>query len=168
MRTIKLSDITLRQAAQSRTFSVSFKERIEIARSLDRLHVDTIELPVIQDAKADVLAGKTIASVVGSAALSAACGMTEESVEQAWESVKGAKRPALHIMAPVSAIQMEYQCHKKAPAMLELVRALVSKARYYTESVEFSAQDATRAERHFLYEVLAAAVEAGAARVTAS
>ena len=166
MRTIKLSDITLRQAAQSRTFSVSFKERIEIARSLDRLHVDTIELPVIQDAKADVLAGKTIASVVGSAALSAACGMTEESVEQAWESVKGAKRPALHIMAPVSAIQMEYQCHKKAPAMLELVRALVSKARYYTESVEFSAQDATRAERHFLYEVLAAAVEAGAARVT--
>ena len=93
MRTIKLSDITLRQAAQSRTFSVSFKERIEIARSLDRLHVDTIELPVIQDAKADVLAGKTIASVVGSAALSAACGMTEESVEQAWESVKAARRP---------------------------------------------------------------------------
>ena len=166
MKTIKLSDITLRQAAQSRTFSVSFKERIEIARSLDRLHVDAIELPAIQDPKADVLANKTIASVVGSAALSATCGMTEESVEQAWESVKGAKRPVLHVMAPVSAIQMEYQCHKKAPAMLELVRALVTKARYYTEAVEFSAVDATRAERHFLYEVIAAAIAAGAAQVT--
>ena len=130
MRTIKLSDITLRQAAQSRAFSISFKERIEIARSLDRLHVDTIELPAIQDPKADVLANQTIASVVGSAALSATCGMTEESVEQAWESVKGAKKPVLHVMAPVSAIQMEYQCHKKAPAMLELVRTLVAKARY--------------------------------------
>ena len=91
MKTIKLSDITLRQAAQSRTFSVSFKERIEIARSLDRLHVDAIELPAIQDPKADVLANKTIASVVGGAALSATCGMTEEGVEQAWEGVRGGK-----------------------------------------------------------------------------
>ncbi len=166
MKSIKLSDITLRQAAQRRAFSVSFKERIEIARTLDRLRVDVIELPAIQDPRADVLANKTIASVVGSAALSAACGMTEESVTEAWESIKGAKKPVLHIMAPVSAIQMEYQCHKKAPAMLEMIRALIAKARYYTEAVAFSALDATRAESAFLREVLAAAVEAGAAQVT--
>ena len=166
MKTIKLSDMTLRQAVQSRTFNVSFKERIEIARSLDRLHVDVLELPAIQDPKADVLASKTIASVVGSAALSATCGMTEESVEQAWESVKGAKKPMLHVMAPVSAIQMEYQCHKKAPAMAECIRTLVAKARYYTEAVEFSAVDATRAERPFLYEAVATAIAAGAAQVT--
>lgn len=166
MNTIRLSDITLRQAVSSRAFSVSFKERIEIARSLDRLHVDAVELPVIQDARADVLANKTIASVVSTAALSATCGMTEESVEEAWESVKGAKKPALHIMAPVSAIQMEYQCHKKAPAMAACIRTLVAKARYYTEAVEFSAVDATRAERPFLYEAVATAIAAGAARVT--
>ena len=166
MKTIKLSDITLRQAAASRAFPISFKERIEIARALDRLHVDRIELPVIRDAKADVLANKTIASVVGSAALSAACGMTEESVAEAWESVKGAKKPVLHIMAPVSAIQMEYQCHKKAPAMAESIRTLVSKARYYTESVEFSALDATRAERTFLYQAIETAIAAGAGQVT--
>ena len=166
MKTIKLSDMTLRQAVQSRTFNVSFKERIEIARSLDRLHVDVLELPAIQDPKADVLASKTIASVVGSAALSATCGMTEEGVEQAWESVKGAKKPMLHVMAPVSAIQMEYQCHKKAPAMAECIRTLVAKARYYTEAVEFSAVDATRAERPFLYEAVATAIAAGAAQVT--
>ena len=166
MKTIKLSDMTLRQAVQSRTFNVSFKERIEIARSLDRLHVDVLELPAIQDPKADVLASKTIASVVGSAALSATCGMTEEGVEQAWESVKGAQKPMLHVMAPVSAIQMEYQCHKKAPAMAECIRTLVAKARYYTEAVEFSAVDATRAERPFLYEAVATAIAAGAAQVT--
>ena len=166
MKTIRLSDITLRQAAASRDISASFKERIEIARALDRLRVDVIELPAVQDPRADVLAGKTSASVVTNAALSAACGMTEESVEQAWESVKGAKKPMLHVMLPVSAIQMEYQCHKKAPAMLELAGALVSRARYYTETVEFSALDATRAEEAFLCQVLLAAVEAGAGRVT--
>ena len=166
MKTIHISDITLREIGMVRSAALSFKERVEIARALDRLQVDTVELPAIKDTKADMLSNKTIASVVGLAQLSAAAGLTEESVEQTWESIKGARCPALHIMAPVSPVQMEYMCHKKGPAILELVKALVAKARYYTERVEFSALDATRAESAFLYEVLTAAVEAGAGRVT--
>lgn len=163
MKTIQISDVTLRMAEGS---ALSFKERVEIARTLDRLQVDAVELPAISGAKADVLSNKTIASVVGFARLSAAAGLTEESVEETWESIKGARRPALHIMLPASSVQMEYMCHKKAPAMLELVKALVSKARYYTERVEFSALDATRAEPEFLRQLLTAAVEAGAGDVT--
>ena len=166
MKTIHISDITLREIGMVRSAALSFKERVEIARALDRLQVDTVELPAIKDTKADMLSNKTIASVVGLAQLSAAAGLTEESVEQTWESIKGARCPALHIMAPVSPVQMEYMCHKKGPAVLEMVRALVAKARYYTERVEFSAMDATRAEPAFLCEVLTAAVEAGAGRVT--
>lgn len=166
MKTMRISDITLRSIAQSRTAAVSFKERIEIARTLDRLRMDVIELPAIADHRSDVLANKTIASVVSTSALSAVCGMTEESVEETWESIKGAQKPMLHIMAPVSAIQMEYQCHKKGPKMLETIRTLVAKARYYTESVAFSAVDATRAESAFLYEAISTAIEAGATQIT--
>jgi len=166
MKTIYISDITLREIANNRASALSFKERVEIARTLDRLQVDTIELPAIRDPKADVLSNKTITSVVSSARLSATTGLTEESVEQTWESIRGAKRSKLHIMAPVSSVQMEYICHKKAPAMLEMIKTLVAKARYYTENVEFSAMDATRAEPAFLYQVVAAAVEAGASTVT--
>lgn len=166
MKTVKISDITLREIARNRTAALSFKERVEIARTLDRLQADAIELPAIRDAKADVLSNKTIASVVTHARLSAVTGLTEESVAETWESVKAAKRPALHIMVPVSPVQMEYLCHKKAPAMLELVTALVKKARYYTEQVELSAMDATRAEPAFLYQVLEAAIQSGAASVT--
>ena len=147
MKTIKISDVTLRQAARQHAASISFKERIEIARTLDRLKTDVIELPVIEDAVADALANKTIASVVTVSALSAACGLSAEAVDAAWDSVKGAKKAALHVMVPVSAIQMEYQCHKKGPKMLELVKALVERARYHTENVAFSAVDATRASR---------------------
>ena len=161
MKTVKISDITLREVGRTR--ALPFKERVEIARTLDRLRLDVIELPAIRDEKADVLSNKTIASVVTSSILSAATGLTEESVEAAWESVKGARRPRLHIMVPVSPVQMEYQCHKKAPAMLELVKTLVTKARYFTEQVEVSVVDATRAETAFLYQVLAAAAESGAA-----
>jgi len=166
MKTIYISDITLREIANNRAAALSFKERVEIARTLDRLQVDTIELPAIKDVKADMLSNKTIASVVTSARLSATTGMTEESIEQTWESIRSAKRSKLHIMVPVSSVQMEYICHKKAPAMLEMIKNLVAKARYYTENVEFSAMDATRAEPAFLYQVVAAAVEAGASTVT--
>lgn len=163
MKTIQISDVTLRKADAA---SLSFKERVEIARTLDRLGVDEIELPALRDNKGDVLSNKTIASVASSARLSAAVGMTEESVELTWESVKAARRPALHIMLPASSVQMEYTCHKKAPAMLELARALTAKARYYTEQVSFSVLDATRAEPEFLCQLIGAVLASGAASVT--
>lgn len=166
MKTVKISDITLREIAQNRAASLSFKERVEIARTLDRLRVDVIELPAIKDEKTDLLSNKTIASVVTHAQLSAMANLSEEGVETAWESVKGARRPMLHLMIPTSPVQMEYLSHLKAPALLELVKTLVTKARYYTEYVEVSAMDATRAEPEFLSQVIQTAVEAGASGIT--
>ncbi len=166
MKTVKVYDITLREIGRSRASALSFKERVEIARTLDRLQVDAVELPALKDGKADVLSNKTIASVVAGPRLSAAVGLTPESVDQTWESVKGAGRPALHVMIPASAVQMEYLYHKKAPAMVELTRELVARARYHTERVEFSALDATRAEPAVLRQLLSAALEAGADTVT--
>ena len=166
MRTIQIADITLREAGKGRAAALSFKERVEIARTLDRLQVDAVELPPIGEVKGDALSNKTIASVVGTARVSAAAGLTEESVDAAWESIKSARKPSLHIMLPASAVQMEYLCHRKAPAMLELAKALVERARYHTEQVEFSALDATRAEPAVLCQMLAAAAQAGAETVT--
>jgi len=163
MKTIQISDVTLRKTD---TASLSFKERVEIARTLDRLGVDEIELPDLRDGKAGVLSNKTIASVASAARLSAVVGLTEESVEETWESVKDARKPVLHIMLPTSSVQMEYLCHKKAPAILELAKALTAKARYFTEHIAFSALDATRAEPEFLCQVVAAVLEAGAETVT--
>jgi len=166
MKTIQIADITLRELS-GRPAALSFKERVELARSLDRLHLDRIELPPIRDGgKADALTNKTIASVVTSAALMAAVGREEESVELTWESVKGARAPALQVLMPVSAVQMEYLCHKKGPAVLEQITALVRRARCYTEQVAFSALDATRAEPDFLCQAVSAALEAGASEVT--
>ena len=157
MKTIEISDAPRRGGVAGGGAALRFKERVEIARTLDRLGVDQIELPALKGGKGDVLSNKTIASVVASARLSAAVGLTEEEAEAAWESVKAARRPGLHVMLPASSVQMEYLCHKKAPAMLELAKALTAKARYFTEHVEFSALDATRAEPGFLSQLLAEA-----------
>ncbi|MBR2765661.1 MAG: hypothetical protein IKE03_06750 [Blautia sp.] len=165
MRSIKLIDITLRESNAFRESALSFKEKLEVARGLDRLRVDALELPPIATGKADQLSNKTIASVVN-CALTAAVDMTGSSVEETWESIRMAKHPRLNVLAPTSPVQMEYMAHKKAPAMLEAITETVKKCRFFCEIVEFSALDATRAERDFLYKALDAAVQAGASRVT--
>ena len=165
MRTLKFIDMTLRQAAVLRGRELSFKEKLEIARSLDRLRADTIELAPISGSKTDQLANRTIASMVATR-ISAAVDISVGNIEETWESVRPAKKPKLNILAPVSTVQMEYACHKKAPAMLELISGQVKKARFYSEHVEFSAVDATRAEPDFLCQAVQAAIDAGADKIT--
>ena len=165
MKTIKLIDMTLALLPALRKGSLTFKEKLEIARGLDRLKVDGIELAPIDGSKADQLAGKTIAAMAASP-LIAEVNVATGDVEATWESVRGAKQPRLNLLAPLSPALMEYTCHKKAPAMLEAVRAQVKKARSLCEHVELTAVDATRAERDFLCQAIAAALEAGASRIT--
>ena len=165
MKTIQLIDMTLRQSAALRDGALTFKERLEIARGLDRLKVDAIELPPITAGKADQLSNKTIASLVN-VGLSAAVDVTSDAVDETWDSIRGAKSPRLNVLAPVSPVQMEYAAHRKAPAMLAAIADQVKKCRFHCENVEFTAEDATRAEREFLYAAVGAALEAGAGSVT--
>ena len=165
MKTVKFIDVTLREAAAIRGSEISFKEKLEIARSLDRLKADTIELAPISGSRSEQLANRTIASSVATR-ISAAVDISAGNIEETWESVSAAKKPKLNILTPVSPVQMEYICHKKAPAMLELITEQVKKARFLSEYVEFTAVDATRAETEFLYSAVNTAVEAGANKIT--
>ena len=165
MKTLKLIDMTLKESAAIRGSELSFKEKLEIARILDRLKVDVIELPAVTGGKADLLSNKTIASLI-STGICAVVDITQGKVEETWESIKSARQPSLNVIAPVSPVQMEYLAHKKAPAMLELIKETVAKCRFYCEKVEFTAHDATRAEKEFLYSAVSSAIEAGAGAIT--
>ena len=165
MRTMKFIDMTLREAQAIRGRELTFKEKLEIARVLDRLRADTIELAPISGSRADQLANRTIASMV-STRISAAVDIAAGNIEETWESVRSARKPKLNLLVPVSPVQMEYTCHLKAPAMLERIAEQVKKSRFYCEHVEFSAIDATRAEEDFLYQAINTALAAGANKVT--
>ena len=165
MKTIRVADMTLRAEAEA-PFILCFKEKLEVARELDRLGVDVIETAPIRDGKTDPLLIRTIASMVKRSTLSCPVGWSVESLGDAWDAVKGAVSPRLLVTLPVSAVQMEYLCHRKPAALAELAETLVREARALTENVEFAAEDATRAEPAFLREVLGRAAAAGAAVIT--
>ncbi len=161
MKQVKILDTTL-----CRENSFSFKEKIEIARQLERLCVSTIEIPEIENAKTDILYVKTVSAFVKKAVLSVAAGSSLESVENAAAALSAAKNGRIRIELPVSAVSMEYVCHKKAPKMLEWVKTVVKAACEKCADVELCALDATRAEKDFLINVIGAAVENGATSVS--
>ncbi|MBQ6847800.1 MAG: hypothetical protein IJO62_02660 [Clostridia bacterium] len=159
---ISISDRTLCSENQS----FSFKEKLEIARQLERLCVDAVELPAIENVKTDTLLVKTIASFVKRSVISVGVGYTLESLKNAANSVITAEHPRLRVEVPVSTVGMEYTCHKKSPKMLETVSELVEEAKKNCSDVEFCAIDATRAEVDFLREIILTACKKGANVIT--
>ncbi len=155
---MKIADRTL--CRENCTFS--FKEKIEICRQLERLRVDIIELPAVENPKTDVLLGRTVSAFVAESVLSVGAGMTCESLNLAIQSVAVAKHPRIRVEVPVSPVGMEYIAHKKPPKLLEWVSETVTAARAAVADVEFCALDATRAEPTYLASVLSAALTAGA------
>ena len=164
MRTIRISDMTMKQAGQE--IALSFREKIELAKLLDKLDVSVIELEGIQNAKIDALRIKSIASAVHNSALAVPVCLDGENVTQVWNALKGAAHPRLQVCAPISSVQMEYLYHKKPEAMLQSVVCCIKACAALCADVEFVADDASRADPAFLAQVLAAAVEAGVKTVT--
>ena len=166
MQNIGVSDITMKVADQAPELSLSFKEKIELAKLLARAGVSVIELPPVEHVKIDSLLIKSVVSAVTQSAVSVPVALSTEGVETVWAALKEAKCPRLQVAAPVSAVQMEYLAGKKPAAMQEAVAATVAACREKCGNVEFMADDATRADPAFLYDILRAAIAAGATTVT--
>jgi len=162
MQEVKISDVTMKTLGGE----LSFREKIELSKQLDRLGVSVIELEGIQNAKVDALRIKSVASAVKNSAVAVPVELSNEGVDAVWNALRDAKSPRLQVVTPTSTVQMEYICHKKPAAMLALIRELVAYCREKCADVEFVADDATRADPEYLNSALTAAVEAGATTVT--
>ena len=164
MNIIKLSDVTMKQVSEG--FSLSFKEKIELSKLLDKLGVSVIELEGISNARIDSLRIKSIAAAVSGSVVAVPVALTEEGPGQVWAALQQAKHPRLQVSAAVSAVQMEYLFHKKPEAMRKLIADTVAACKRLCPDVEFLADDATRADPAFLTETIKAAIAAGATTVT--
>ena len=164
MKQIRISDVTMKQTSEN--FSLSFKEKIELSKLLDKLSVDVIELEGIKNARTDSLQIKSIAAAVFNSIIAVPVELNNESVEKTWSALQEAKRPRLQVIAPASAVQIEYIFHKKPDALIESVQTTLKSCKKLCSDVEFVATDATRADTVFLSELINAAIDAGATTVT--
>ena len=164
MKQIRISDVTMKQ--KSADFNLSFKEKIELSKLLDKLGVSVIELEPISQPKIDALRIKSVAAAVKDSILAVPVALDPKSVEMTWNALKDARKPRLQVCAPVSPVQMEYLFHKKPEAMLASIRDTIALCCTLCRDVEFCADDATRSDPAFLYEAVRTAIGAGAKTVT--
>ena len=119
MKHISVTDTTIRQAGKAAGYTLSFREKIELAKLLDRLGVSVIELHAVENPKIDSLLIKSVASAVKESAVCVPVALDPASVSLVWAALKEAKHPRIQVPAPVSAVQMEYLAGKKPAAMLD-------------------------------------------------
>ena len=162
---VKISDCSLLMAEDH--YDLSFREKIELCRLVDKLGVSFIDLCPVRQKKIDYLLIKSICSAVKNAGVSVPVDIIDpESVHSIWASLKEAVHPRLQVAAPVSSVQMEYLFHLKPDSMLHHVENTIAECRKLTDEVEFIARDATRSDSSFLIRVLSAAIKAGATTIT--
>src|SRR6202035_5667428 len=140
---ITVFDTTLRDGEQSPGCSMNHQEKLRVANQLDRLGVDVIEagFPIASDG--DFEAVKAIAAVIRrptTRGLPPAC---RPDIERAWEALKEAARPRIHVFLATSDIHLKYKLRITREQCLEQAREAIRFAKSLCDDVEFSPEDAT-------------------------
>jgi 2-isopropylmalate synthase len=162
METVKIFDTTLRDGEQSPGISLDVAEKLEIAEQLARLGVDVIEagFPIASDGDFDSV--EAIAKAVRGPIIAGLSRTGFKDVDRAWEAVRHAERPRIHVFIATSKIHMEKKLRMTEEQVKGEVAASVARAKSYLDDVEYSPEDGYRSDPEFMVEVCQIAVDNGA------
>ncbi len=162
---ILIFDTTLRDGEQSPGASLNLEEKLAIAHQLARLGVDVIEAGFPFASPGDFKAVNKIAEVVTGDNGPTICGLARASrhdIKACFEALSPAPKKRIHTFIATSDIHLEHKLKKSRKDVLSIVPEMVNYAKSLVEDVEFSCEDASRSDPEFLYEVIQAAISAGA------
>ncbi len=164
-RRVIIFDTTLRDGEQSPGASMNLTEKIEVAQALQDLGVDVIEAGFPIASPGDFAAVREIAGTIHQISVCGLARCNEADIDRAWEALKIAKHPRIHVFLATSAIHREYKLKMTCEEIIRRAVEGVARAASYCDDVEFSPEDAVRTEHDFLCQVVEAAIKAGATTV---
>ncbi len=159
---LKIFDTTLRDGEQSPGISLDVAEKLEVAEQLARLGVDIIEAGFPIASTGDFEAVEAVATAVRGPVITALSRTGFEDIDRAWDAVRHAERPRIHVFIATSPIHMKKKLRMTEDQVRAEVVGGVGRARSYCEDVEFSPEDGSRSDVGFMCDVLQAAVDQGA------
>jgi len=157
---VVIFDTTLRDGEQCPGATMTFDEKLEVAEVLDEMGVDIIEAGFPIASEGDFNSVQEIARRAKKAVI---CGLARaqfKDIDRCAEAIKPAARGRIHTFIGTSPLHRKYQMGIDEKEVLERVTASVTRARSYTDDVEWSAMDATRTEHDFLCRCVEAAIKA--------
>ncbi|SMO52060.1 2-isopropylmalate synthase [Fodinibius sediminis] len=159
---IKIFDTTLRDGEQSPGFSMNQDEKLRLALQLERLKADVIEAGFPIASEGDFRTVKKISEHIKHSTVAALCRTTTADIDRAAEAVEPAAKPRIHTFIATSDIHMQYKLKKNREQVLESAVSAVEYAGKFCDEVEFSAEDASRSDPEFLFDIFTAVIDAGA------
>ncbi len=165
MKQIKIFDTTLRDGEQSPGASMNLDEKLKIAQALEALAVDIIEAGFPIASPGDFEAVREISRIVRGTTVCGLARCNPADIDRAWEALKLAERPRIHVFLATSAIHREFKLRMSTDEIIQRAVEGVRRAASYCDDIEFSPEDAARTEHDFLCQVVEAAIEAGATTI---
>ncbi len=162
---MRIFDTTLRDGEQSPGAAMTTEEKVEVAKQLVRLNVDTIEAGFPAATPGDLAAVREIVRNTRGVAIAALARANTRDITVAWEAIRDAENPVIHVFIATSEIHLKHRLRMNQEEVLHQVGAMVTHARNLCPSVEFSAADATRTDWEYLCRVFEVAIKAGASTI---
>jgi 2-isopropylmalate synthase len=158
-------DTTLRDGEQAPGFSMRVEEKIQLARQLDALGVDIMEAGFPIASQDDAEAVRRVAMEVRRPVIAALARCAPGDIDAAGKALEPAARSRIHTFIATSDLHLERKLRITREQCLERAVSAVTRARGFTDNVQFSAEDATRSDPGFLYQVVEAVIDAGATTI---
>lgn len=155
-------DTTLRDGEQALRASLSVKEKLQIAYALERLGVDVMEVGFPVSSPGDFESVQTIARHIKHSRVCALARAVDKDIDVAAEALKVAEAFRIHTFIATSTLHIESKLRRSFDDVLAMAVHAVTRARRYTDDVEFSCEDAGRTPIDNLCRVVEAAIKAGA------
>lgn len=161
-RKIYVFDTTLRDGEQVPGAKLNKRQKIEIAQQLAKLGVDVIEAGFPCSSPEDLKAVQAVAEQVKGPVIAGLARAVEPDIDMAWEAVKSAERPRIHVFLGSSDVHLQKKLRRDRDSALKMAVDAVRYAKRYCEDIEYSTEDASRTDFDYLCRVVDAAIHAGA------
>jgi len=159
---VNIFDTTLRDGEQVPGCGLNKKEKVIIAKALEKLGVDVIEAGFPISSPGDFESVTAIADSVSDPTVCALSRAVEKDIECAAEALTKAKKPRIHTGLGTSDQHIFTKLRSTREKVLERGVAAVKLAKKYVEDVEFYAEDAGRTDNEYLATIIEAVIAAGA------
>jgi len=158
-------DTTLRDGEQSPGASMTLDEKLKIASLLDEAGVDIIEAGFPIASIGDFESVSEVAKILKNARVCGLARAVDADIERAAEAMKDAHAFRIHTFISTSPLHMKYKLQMSPEDVLNAVTKSISKAKSFTDDVEWSCEDGTRTEADFLCRSVETAIKAGATTI---
>ncbi len=166
MRKINIFDTTLRDGQQSPGSAFSLEKKLEVARQLYRLNVDTIEAGFPIASKTDFDLIRVLSEELKGISICAFARATKKDIEVAAKALNGYEKGRIQIVTPVSDLHLHTRLGKSREQGLELIKDGLNMARDLVPEVSWIGEDSSRADQYYLIDAFNTAAECGAKIVT--